>query len=93
MQMRVIESRNDAASFEINDFRARAAFVRLRIVDANDASVIDGEVCRLGILRVESGDTPVVKNQVCIFFVCWCHNTSSESSGQCYSTDLDEFAP
>ena len=92
VQVRVVQSGNDAAAFEVNHLRVWPALILLRVVHADDAAVLDGEIGRFRILRVERGDAAVVKNQVCLVFVCWCHITSSKSSGQRRSAGLDEFA-
>ena len=64
VQVRVVQAGNDAAALEVDDLRVRAAFVILRVVHADDAAILDGEIRGFGIVWVERGDASVVENEV-----------------------------
>ena len=49
---------------QVNDLRVRSALVFLRVIHADDATVLDGEIGGFGIFRVERGDPTVVKNEI-----------------------------
>ena len=64
MEVRVIQSGNDAPAFEINDLRVRPVLVFFSVIHADDAAILDGEIGRFGIFRVERGNAPVVENEI-----------------------------
>src|SRR6058998_219812 len=63
MQVRIVEARNDAAVIEIDDHCVRSG-LEVRVVNADNSAILDGEPCGFGMLRVERGDFSVVKNQI-----------------------------
>jgi hypothetical protein len=36
------------------------------------------------IFRIERGDFTIVKNQIRISLICWCHNASSKGDAHCH---------
>ena len=64
VEVRVVETGNDAAVAKVEDLRVRSALVVFRVVHANDAAILDGKILCLGMLWVERGDAPVVEDQV-----------------------------
>ncbi len=64
MEVRVIQSGDDAPAFEINDLRVRPVLVFFSVIHADDAAIFDGQISRFGIFRVECSNAPVVENEV-----------------------------
>lgn len=62
--MRVVQAGNDTPAFKVNHFGVRSGLIFLSVIHANDAAVLDGDVCRFGIFRVERGDASVVENEI-----------------------------
>jgi len=63
VQVRIVESRDDAAAVEVDEDRVRAA-LEFVAVDADNAAVFNRNSRRLRMFRIESGDLSVVENQV-----------------------------
>jgi hypothetical protein len=64
MQVRIVESGNDTATFQVNDLRVWPAFIPIRFIHTNDASILDGDTGGFGMFRIERGDATVLKNKV-----------------------------
>src|SRR5437773_2623665 len=64
VEMRVIQSGDDAAAIEIDEHGIRPALITLRVVHADDAAIFHGETGGFGMTRIECSDFSVVKNQV-----------------------------
>ena len=62
--MRIVQSGDGPATFEVDDFGVRSALVLLCVIHTHDTAVFDSDVCRFGIARIECGDVAIVKNQV-----------------------------
>ena len=77
MHVGIIQAGDEASAFEVDRLSVRAAFVTFSVVHADDATILDRDVLRVGMLGIERGDLAVVQNQVCLFLSC-CHNLSSE---------------
>ena len=62
VKVRVVESRDEAAAFEIDDHGARAALVSF--VNSEDAPIFDSKAPCFRVAQIERGDAAVVENQI-----------------------------
>jgi len=64
VHVRIVQARNKAASFQVNDPGLGPARVGFRVVHADDATAFDGDIVCLRVFRIEGGDASVVENQI-----------------------------
>src|SRR5207249_12108359 len=64
MHVGIIQAGNNAPTFEVDDFGFRPALIALGVVHADNATILDGDVCCFRIFRIECRDTAVVENEV-----------------------------
>ena len=63
-RVRVVQTGDDTATFKVNHLRVRPALITLRVIHADDSSILDGEIFRFGIFWVERRNASIVENQV-----------------------------
>src|ERR1051325_6228127 len=64
VQVRVVETGNATAAFQVDDLRVWSTFVFLCVVNADNAAIFDGDIAGFWILGVQGRYAAVIEDEV-----------------------------